>query len=453
MGQQIAVSFEDERIKVVYGSMRKGMVTVRRTITFKEDELDHWLAAEKARQFIVVCQFKAFFSDTVMLPPAKDKFLATMVEAEIRKRFPESRDFSYFFTVLGTKESGLKPVKEIFFYAVDNAVLRGIVERFDRFHKTVTLLCPDVLALSHMVQASDQATGKTTLCMTTTEGGRTLFLLKGGELRFIRAVQSLGPDIHEMDVDNINMTISFCRQSLRVDPHQLVLVNAPEGTCQLPPSTIIPSMPLAYPNTICCTGGSICEYISPISALLAAPKLMGSNLLPRTIRTAYRQRSLLAAGTAMFVLATLLGIGYLALNLRELTFAREKLQSVRRETPGIEAILADYQDRAASLQQLTSYVAAVNEIRSAPDIQQALAELKFFPMDGVTIKSVQIKSDKDSLEIHLAGTVAARSFADMRGNYQKLLDNLKKTATMSMLSENLNLKDGSFTLAVQYSKG
>jgi hypothetical protein len=77
------------------------------------------------------------------------------------------------------------------------------------------------------------------------------------------------------------------------------------------------------------------------------------------------------------------------------------------------------------LQQLTSYVAAVNEIRSAPDIQQALAELKFFPMDGVTIKSVQIKSDKDSLEIHLAGTVAARSFADMRGNYQKLLDNLK----------------------------
>jgi len=452
MGQQIAVSFEDERVKVVYGSLRKGTVTVQKTVTFKEEELDHWLAVEKARHFIVVCQFNAFFSDTVLLPPAKDKYLAKMVEAEIRKKFPECKDFSYFFTVLGTKEAGLRPVKEVFFYAVDNGILRNIVERFDRFNKKVTLLCPDVLALSHMVQATDQATGKTTLCMTTTEGGRTLFLLKGGELRFIRAVQSLGSDIHEMDVDNINMTISFCRQSLRVDPHQLVLVNAPEGTCQLPSSTIIPSVPLTYPSTICCAGGNLCEYISPTSALLAAPKLMVNNLLPRNIRTAYRQRSLLAAGTAMFVLGILLGIGYLALNLGELSFAREKLQSVRRETPGIDALLADYRNRSASLQQLTSYVTAVNEIQAAPGIQQALAELKFFPMEGVTIKSVQIKSDKDSLQLHVTGSVAARTFADMRGSYQKLLNNIKKIPTMSMLSEDLNLRDGTFTLAIQFSK-
>ena len=73
-------------------------------------------------------------------------------------------------------------------------------------------------------------------------------------------------------------------------------------------------------------------------------------------------------------------------------------------------------------------------------------------MDGVTIKSVQVKSDKDSLEIQLTGSVAARTFADMRGNYQKLLDNFKKVPTMSILSESLNLKDGSFALAVQYSK-
>jgi hypothetical protein len=276
--------------------------------------------------------------------------------------------------------------------------------------------------------------------------------LKGGDLRFIRAVQSLGSDIHEMDIDNINMTISFCRQSLRLDPHQLVLVNAPEGTCQLPPSTIIPSVPLTYPSTICCTGGNLCEYISPTSALLAAPKLMVNNLLPRNIRTAYRQRSLLAAGTAMFVLGILLGIGYLTLSFRELAFAREKLQSVRRETPGIDALLADYRTRSASLQQLTSYVTAVNEIQSAPGIQQALAELKFFPMDGVTIKSVQIKSDKDSLQLHITGSVATRTFADMRGSYQRLLDNIKKIPTMSMLSENLNLRDGTFILAIQFSK-
>jgi hypothetical protein len=73
-------------------------------------------------------------------------------------------------------------------------------------------------------------------------------------------------------------------------------------------------------------------------------------------------------------------------------------------------------------------------------------------MEGVTIKSVQIKSDKDSLQLHVTGSVAARTFADMRGSYQKLLNNIKKIPTMSMLSEDLNLRDGTFTLAIQFSK-
>jgi hypothetical protein len=125
---------------------------------------------------------------------------------------------------------------------------------------------------------------------------------------------------------------------------------------------------------------------------------------------------------------------------------------VRRENPGVEAILADYRARTASLQQLTNYVAAVNEIQFAPDVQQALAGLRFFPIEGITVKSMQVKSDGNALHIQLTGSATARTFVDMRGNYQRLLDHIKRLPTMSLLAENLNLRDGSFTVSIHYGR-
>jgi hypothetical protein len=102
------------------------------------------------------------------------------------------------------------------------------------------------------------------------------------------------------------MTISFCRQSLRMD----LAVAGQSKDLSVPPSTII-IIPLAYPNTVCCTG-THCEYISPISTLLTAPKLM-ANLLPRPSGQPIGKDA--AAGTAIFVLGTLLGVAT-TLNLR-----------------------------------------------------------------------------------------------------------------------------------------
>jgi hypothetical protein len=452
MGQQIAVSFEDEWIKVVYGSVRKDALVVHKTLTLMDTDFDQWLASEKAREFIVICQFKAFFSDIATLPPAKGKYLGKMVEGEIRKKFPEARDFSYFFTLLGTKETGLRPLKEVFYFAVDNVVLHGIVERFERFNKRITLLCPDVLALSQLVRTSGQAGSKTSLCVNLTEGSKTLFLLKNGELRFIRVIPSMGREIHQMDIDNINMTISFCRQALRLDPQQIVVVNAPETETESPPGTIVPAVPLVYPTIIGCAPESIAASICPISALFAAARIKASNLVPQDMRSTYRQRHLLATGTLLFLVGIVMGMGYLALSLGDFFYARERIRSVRGEIPGLNALIADYRTRSENLRELSSYVAAVNEMQSTPEIQKALTELKFLPIDGVTIEGLQIKTETDTLLLHLAGQVSFRGLAEMHANYQRLLSLIRTVPTMILTAQNLDLRDGKFNLDIRYRK-
>ncbi|HBZ55107.1 MAG TPA: hypothetical protein DEO88_06850 [Syntrophobacteraceae bacterium] len=452
MGQQIAVSFEDEWVKIVYGSTRKGTVAVYRTLTLKETELDQWLASEKSREFIVVCRFPAFYSDITALPPAKDKYLAKMVEAEIRKKYPEAKDVSFFFSVLGTRESGFKQVKEVFYYAVDNVILHGIVARFERFHKRISVLCPDVLALTHLVRTSDQTSAKTVLCISLTEGSKTLFLLKNGDLRFLRVIPSMGRDIHQVDVDNINMTIGYCRQALRVEPQQILLVGLPETDMETPHGAVVPIAPVKYPGIVGCTAATAAECISPIAAILAAPRMKSSSLLPADIRSGYRMRYLLASGILLFLVGTLIATGYLALSLGEFVYARNKIRSVRSEIPGLSTLLADYQARLGRMQELASYVAAVNELQSTPGIQGALAELRFLPMPGINIQNLQITTDADALKMRLDGQVRFRSLAELHANYQKLLTTFKSIATMTIVSESLNIRDGKFSVDIQYRK-
>ena len=227
MGQQIAVSFEDEQVRVLYASIRKGQVVIDKTLVFSDEEFDHFLSAEKARSFIVVCRFKAFYSDTLTLPPAKERYLGKMVESEIRKRYPECKDFSYFFSVLGKKEATAKPSKEVFFFAADNLILNEVLDRFSRHGKQVSYLFPDVLALAQFIRSSENVANKSVLCVSVADTSKTLFLMKNCEVCFIRVTQSMDRDIREMDIDNIHMTVSYCRQSLRQDPKQIYLVNVP----------------------------------------------------------------------------------------------------------------------------------------------------------------------------------------------------------------------------------
>jgi hypothetical protein len=450
MGRQIAVSFEDESVRVVYASARKGGISVHETLVMEDEAFDRFLAQEKSRDFLVCCQFKAFYSDTISLPPAKDRYLGKIVQSEIRKRHPECRDFSCFFTILGKKEIGAKTVKEVFYYAVDNAALDGILERFSRHDKRVTLLCPDVLAMAHLVRSSGDLADKTVLCVAVSDAGRTLFLMKQGEVRFVRALQSMGRDIQEMDIDNIHMTVSYCRQSLRLDPRQIVLMNTPHNEGDPPLNTMIPAIPVSYPPIIGAPLDTMREFLAPIATIMAAGKLKQKNLVPHKVQALYRQGSLLVAGIAFFALFALLGLGYLGINFGEMLFARGKVQTLRAEKLHMETVLADYRVRSASLQELLTLVNAINEARSGPDIQKAILDLRFLPMQNVMVKALQIKSDKDTLVIHLSGSIAARTFTDLHGVYQVLLEHIRQVSGMTVRSENLDLQDGSFEVDIQY---
>jgi len=286
--RQVAVSFEDDLIKVIYASQDKGGLTVQQTLTFGDDQFDAFLKANKMPNISIVYPFRKFYSDIIQAPPVKRAYLHTIVEAEIRKRYPELNRFSFFYYMLADKAAEEKGLRDVFFFAVDQREIDPIVDRFDRYGKTIKAIYPDILSVSHFLQTQDKGERKTSLGLLASNTDKSLFLVKNGQLRFIRITPSNGKDIRDTDVDNINMTVSYCLQQLRTNPQQVLSLNSAFDEAQ--GKTVIPTVQIGYDEKTMIPEETFREFMIPLSAILFSDALKNDSLLPGKYRVLYIQR-------------------------------------------------------------------------------------------------------------------------------------------------------------------
>jgi hypothetical protein len=447
LSKQVAVSLEDKSLKVVYASNEKGRTIIQKTSVLKDEELDSFLKTAKFADFTVVCRPKRFYSDTMMVPPAKKMYLKKIVESEIRKRYPDLKDFSYFYSSLTEKMPGEKGMREIFFYAVDNNELHEITERFNSCGITVKNLCPDILALSHLIKSSDEWKNKTVLCLLASETERTFFLVRNGELCFVRITPSSGSELTDRDLDNINMTVSYCRQNLRLNAEQIILMNATikEGAL----NTIIPTVPVAYPAGVLASDATLRDFIAPISAIVFGEELGYANLLPLKYRRLFTQKRVASYGIIFFLLFSLIGLGLMLINVSQIFLMKEKINLLRKDFIGIDAVASAYEKDTARLQQLLPLINLINEARSSPDFQKALLSLRFLPMENVHIQTIQFINKKDFLLIQISGGVSSKNYGDMHRTFVKLLANCSSASGLAVVSKNIELRNGHFRIDIE----
>ena len=435
---QVAISFEDDLVKVVYASQDKGKVIVQKTIVLKDEEFDLFLKRNRMTNIIVIYPFRKFYSDIVQAPPVKRAYLDTIVETEIRKRFPELKSFSFFYTVLADKSAEEKGAQEVFFFAVDNSEIDNVVERFDRQGKTIKAVYPDIFTVSHLVQSQDTKMYKTVLCVLASNADKSLFLVKNGQIRFIRITPSRGKDVQDADIDNINMTVSYSQQQLRLNPERLVLLNSAIKKDQS--NAVIPAIRLTSHEKVMLPEEEFQNFNIPLAAIIFSDILKQENLLPKKYKMLYVQRFAVSYSILFFLLFSLIGLSYFMINLSDISSLRGKIDLLRKEIVGTESVIAGYDKNALELQQILPLINLINDARSGSDIQKALTRLNFLPMESIDIQSIQINNKKESLQMQLSGNMRYCQMLWM-SDIQRILGPLNQAASclISLCSPSTNL--------------
>lgn len=455
LARQIAVSFENETVRIVYASLKRGKLAVSKTLILKDKEFDDFLRKERHGHFTVVCDFKSFYQDIYFLPPVKEKYFRNIIETEIRKRSPDLKDFSFFYEVLGERVHEGKKVKEIFVFAVSSGDLSAIVDRFSKYGKRINSLYSTAFTMSRLVNLSCGISEDPVLCVTETEKNKTLFLIKDGRLYFIRSAQSFESGIYDIDVQSINMTVNYCRQSLRLMPSMICLIGTVCSSYKTAIDLLAPAVCMEISPEIITSREILMEFIVPVSALLPAKGMERGNLLPEGYRSLQRQKAILKSYTVFFIIFSVIGLLSLKMKFSEIADTKKKIAIVRMEIKQMEPVIVNYEQKKGEIDRLMPAVNLINAMNAAPDIRKALAvisSLKRTETRDVNIASIDIASEGGVLRIKIKGNIAARNFTHMQQVYQYITGMIKKTEGMELLSDKIDFKDYNFQIEVKYNK-
>jgi hypothetical protein len=454
LARQIAVSFENEVIRIVYASLRRGNLIIKKTLVLRDEEFDDFLKKEKARHFTLVCDFKSFYQDILLMPPVKKKFFKNIVEAEIRRKSPELKDFSFFYVILGERVHEGRKMQEALIFAVNNHDLSMIIDRFDRYGKKITGIYPAAFTIAQLVNLSCGITGEPILCVAESESGKILLLMKDGKLYFIRAAQSFESGMHDIDVQSINMTVNYFRQTLRLNPSQIILIGTACNKYETTMDLLLPVLCIEPPSNIIASRETITDFIVPISAMLNIKGIKDGNLLPESYRNVYRQKTILAYYTTFFLLLSIVGLGYIKVRYAEIAAIKKEIDLLRSEIRSMESIRIGYENKKREFDKIASLINFVNTMNSSPDFQRVLivlSSIKELRDKNINIVSIDMNPEGTIVRIKLKGSVAAANFTAMQQAYQNLVKAIKKTEGLEIVSDKIDIKDKGFYIEFKVS--
>ncbi|MBZ0155962.1 MAG: hypothetical protein K8I29_07070 [Alphaproteobacteria bacterium] len=454
MAKEIAISFENDSVKVVRASLAKGKVVVRDTRVLQDGELDDFLKAENTHDFTVVCTFKNFYQNIMFVPPAKGKLLDGVVEAQIRKASPDLKEFSFLYSVLGeTQQEGRKGLS-VFVYAVSDEELRKIIVRFDAHGKTIKYLFPDILSLSTVVPAGEGLSDEPLLCVSGAGENKMLFLVKQGKLLFARDVQSLDSGITDFDVQNINMTINYCRQSLRLMPARVILMGEVAHAYEANMSLLCPVAGLSHPPGIVASDEVIDTFLRPLSALLSAKTIEWGNLLPGHYRRFLLHKKAFLYGALLFLFLSLAGGLHLKAKMTDISALKGEISGIRAEIRQRETVRSQYDEERSEWERLLPLARSLESAYAAADMQKALVALSALggpSLKRVHIRALELSSEAGSVRMQIRGDIAGEGYVETQQMYQQTVEEIRKMKGSEVTASTLDLKGKGFQIQVRYS--
>ena len=450
MSKRVAVSFENDYIKVVYADVHHENIAIDKTLTFTHREFDDFLFTTKDDEFIVVYDFQNIQQDVVSLPPAQPKYLRTLVELEIRKRVPELNEFSFLYEELRDVQKEGKKSKDVFFFAIAKEEIDILLQRFANAEKTITHLYPDVLPLSRFLQVEDANEDQSVLSVIDLGTSKTMFLMGGHKLNFVRVTPSEKKGFNSTDMENINMTVAYCRQVLRSSPAFVMLSNSSEYNAETV-SPIIPVVQSKYPATGI-PDDTVSQYVIPIAAIMFAGKLEDSNLLPVFYQGIGVQRKIMTYAIGIFLLLSVFGLGYSALNIADIVKTKVNISRTRHSIAENISVIDEYEKTASQLHKKFALMNFMNMANSSVDMQKALLSLQMFANNTVDLRTVNLKGGQDNASLQIEGAILFHNFRELRSNYETLVNQIRNSSQLKLAEESLDLKTGKFRIDLQWEK-
>lgn len=445
MGKFVTVSIEGNEVKIIRSSKKWKTIHIDEKKGVTDREFSDYLERKKSTEFVVVCDFDEYFHDILLIPALKQKYINKVIESEIRKA-TEKTDFTFIHSILGDKIVDNKRMIEVFYYMVTDEAIRNVVKKFSDHGHIVKALYPAVFTAASLLDC--KASKEVKMGMIIIGYKRVVFTTKNGVVNFVRDYNSLETTVSDFDIQNINMTLTYCSQNLRMNPLSVTFLGDLRGLSALKTKSAVPVVLPDMPDNIQCDGKSTCDYSLPCGALnVSSP----ANILSENFKKIYLLRRLLGWASLTFVMLSIIYLGmifYLADNVFQ---TRNQIQSLVSELSGMEGDYAEYLNRRKTMGDVRPFVDFLN--KPSIDIEALLVEMSAIELQYMRFDKISAQAEGDaSFLISINGRGLLNTYSAFQSSFEKMVDGLEKINNVEVKNKVINHMDKTFLVQLHYGK-
>jgi len=445
--------FDGTIVQAVRASVAGGKIAVSNTASFPCEELAGYLATCQEKSCILCYNPATFFHDVVSLPSAASKFYDGMVRAEVWKNHLELESFSLFHRTVGETTSEGVPYKKIAAFSYPEEPFSEIISKFNRRGMGITRLYAAPYPIFRLASAAYAGDGAAARIFIAALPGEKLFLLsENNELAFIRKLPSDNTSLLPADVTNLNMTLDYCFQSLRVRPTEAVMLNAQETPDETTSPLSVPFKSVYPPVFAGLAHEVVSEYIAPLAAVLHFTETPDQcDILPSDYVTYKKNRKVIGIATiALVLLALLLGIGTVKerWSITELQFKSGLIKSGLGNSGEVLSTYRKLDQEAKKLEHVVDYL---NRSSASSNPEAALASLTLAKTACYAIKSVSLQPGEGSVGVVIEGGLNCATFQESQAVFEALVGQMKKLPGYTVTTSSVDVNKKTFSIEARYS--
>jgi hypothetical protein len=445
--------FDGAIVQIVKASFSAGVVTVQDALTFPYDELDAYLAGCREKSFIVSCNPLSFHQDIVHLPPAASRQYGKLVRSELQKLHPELTSFTSFHAIVSQVTIDSKVYNKIAAFSYFDNSLTELLATFNRYGKVVSAVYAAPISIFRLLASTCQKDADHPRMFIASIPGEKFFLVgEHNELEFIRKIPSSEAALLPADIQNINMTLDYCFQTLRVRPVEAIMLSNSELLDEQLPQLSVPLISSLPPELTGVPQYVMSDYLAPLAAVFHHATLPYSgDILPSDYVSFSKNKKVFAAGSVFMAVCALILAGYTMTQWMVISDLKSGIGTVRAQLSSSDAEIATYQKLDEEVKAFDKPLEIIRKHSSSLNPAVALAALKLPGAREYAIAGISIQEGAEFLEVRIEGTIDASGFSNVQATFEWIIEQLGKIPGYTVASSTLDIKLKTFKILARFT--
>jgi len=456
MSNLLSFYLDDSMVQAVNVSVANGMITAVHDVrSFPHEELGAYLLSRRLKTCILCCNPTFFYQDTFNLPPTASRFYENLIRVEVQKSHPDLQTFTFFYRTIGdvTIDGFLLNRVAVFSYTDDS--LSEYISLFSRHGKTISKIYAAPYPIFKLAAPScldDPNTPRFVIASIPNE--KMILLSMNGEPAFIRRIPSADAELHGADTENINMTIDYCFQSLRIRPAEALLLNIHESLTE-PRQQIGIKIRLASLPPLAALAPDMAEnFIAPLAAALHyadTPSLC--DITPADYVTFTQGKKYLSVAImVLFVISTIL-CGLILTERLAISDLKSTVAITRGQLAKAGEELESYRKLDDEAKKFGRPIEDLNKLSALISPAAALAPLYTLNSPACSLRQLSTQKGDGFIGVHLEGDLRAGSYGETQRIYEETLARLIRIPGYAINSSTVDINKKSFVIEARFSSG